>query len=150
MEILVKRIAKRPNYTIGKLYIDGNYICDTLEDTDRGLTQAMTLEEIKSKKVYSQTAIPTGTYKITLNVVSQKFKNRVWAEPYEGKLPRLLNVPGYEGVLIHPGSTEKDTSGCILVGQNKVVGQVINSTKTFNQLMSILNKSKEDITITIK
>ena len=85
MEILVKRIAKKPKYTIGKMYIDGQYICDTLEDADRGLNQNMSLEEIKNKKVYGETAVPTGTYKVDMNTVSPKFKSRTWAKPYGGK-----------------------------------------------------------------
>ena len=76
----------------------------------------MTEEEIKSKKIYGQTAISTGIYKIDMNTVSPKFKDRSWAKPYDGKLPRLLNVPGYEGILIHVGNTVEYTSGCILVG----------------------------------
>ena len=149
MEILVKRIAKKSKYTIGKMYIDGQYICDTLEDTDRGLNQNMSLEEIKKKKVYGETAIPTGTYKVDMNTVSPKFNNRVWAKPYGGKLPRLIAVPGYEGVLIHAGNRAEDTLGCVLVGENKAVGQVLNSQVTFKKVMSILTKGT-NITITIK
>ena len=149
MEILVKRIAKKPKYTIGKMYIDGQYICDTLEDTDRGLNQNMSLEEIKNKKVYGETAVPTGTYKVDMNTVSPKFKSRTWAKPYGGKLPRLVLVPGYDGVLIHPGNKAKDTLGCILVGENKAVGQVLNSQVTFKKIMSILTKGT-NITITIE
>lgn len=149
MEILVKRIAKKPKYTIGKLYIDEQYICDTLEDTDRGLNQNMSLEEIKKKKVYGETAIPTGTYKVDMNTISPKFKSRAWAKPYGGKLPRLIEVHGYEGVLIHPGNKAEDSLGCILVGENTVVGQVINSQATFKKIMNILTKGN-NITITIK
>lgn len=148
MEILVRRIAKRPTYTIGRMYIDGKYVCDTLEDTDRGLKQSMSLEEIKKKKIYGKTAIPTGTYKVTMDVVSPKFKNRTWAKPYGGKLPRLLDVPGYEGVLIHPGNTADSTNGCVLTGINSVVGKVMNSQATFKKVMAILTKGT-DITITI-
>lgn len=150
MKLLLKRIAKLPTYTIGKLYIDGTYICDTLEDCDRNLKQSMTLSEIKSKKVYGQTAIPTGTYNISMDVISPKFKNRAWAKPYNGKLPRLLNVPGYEGVLIHVGNSAEDTLGCVLVGQNTIKGKVTNSTATFHKLMNILTKQKDNITITIE
>ena len=150
MEILIKRIAKLPKYTIGKMYINGNYFSDTLEDTDRHLTQHMPLEEIQSKKVYGKTAIPTGSYSITLDVISPKFKNRSWAKPWKCKLPRLLNVPGYEGVLIHVGNKPEDTLGCILVGENKVKGQVVNSVSTFNKLMYILTENKEDINIKIE
>ena len=142
MKILVKRIAKRPTYTIGKMYLDGKYFCDTLEDTDRNISQSTPLDTIKKVKLPNNTAIPTGTYKVIVNV-SPKFKRL---------LPRLLNIPGFDGVLIHRGNTDKDTSGCILIGENKVVGKVINSTCYETKLVSILNKAqdnKEGITIEI-
>lgn len=150
MKLLLKRIAKLPTYTIGKLYIDEQYVCDILEDTDRDLTQNMLLKEIQSKKVYGKTAIPTGTYKITMNIISPKFKNRSWASPYNGKIPRLLNVPGFDGILLHPGTTSSDTFGCLLCGENKVKGKVINSQNTFHKLMKILLNSKDEISITIQ
>lgn len=150
MKITVKLIANKSTYSISKLYIDDVYFCDVLEDTQRGLKQADSLDIIKSKKVYGDTAIPRGTYKITMDVVSNKFKSRSWAAPYKGKLPRLLNVPGYEGVLIHPGNTSKDTLGCILVGKNNVVGKVTDSVNTFHALMKKMLTEKDDITITLQ
>ena len=149
MKLTIKLLANRPTYSISKLYIDDVYFCDVLEDTQRGLKQTDDLQVIKSKKVYGNTAIPRGTYKITTDVVSNKFKSRSWAKPYGGKLPRLLDVPGYEGVLIHPGNTSKDTLGCILVGKNNIVGQVTNSVNTFHTLMNKLLAEKDDITITL-
>lgn len=149
MKLLLKRIAKMEKYTIGKLYIDGKYFSDTLEDTDRNLTNTMSKDEIVKVKVYGKTAIPTGTYVVDMNTVSPKFGERSWAQPYEGKVPRLQDVPGYEGVLIHPGNTADDTLGCILVGRNKVKGQVVESQDTFHSLMNIL-KGDNDITITIE
>lgn len=153
MNITIKRIFKGDKYTIGKLYVNGIYECDTLEDTDRGLTQDMPLSNIQSKKLYEETAIPTGTYKIDMNTVSPKFKDRSWAKFCGGKLPRLIDVPGYSGVLIHVGNKPADTLGCILVGDNKIKGQVINSTSTFQELYSLMLKAKvagEEITITIE
>lgn len=153
MELKVKRVAKKDEYTIGRLYVNNVYLCDTIEDTDRGLTQDMPLEEIKARKVYGKTAIPVGTYEIDMNTVSPKFKDRSWAKPYGGKLPRLLNVPGYNGILIHPLNTAAESLGCIGVGKNSVKGQVINSTQTFAKLMTkFLLPAKvkgEAITITI-
>ncbi len=152
MKLQLKRIAKKTTYTIGKLYIDGAYFCDTLEDKDRGLSSSMSIVEIKQKKISSETAIPTGTYQVVMNVVSPKFKSSSKYSFCGGKLPRLLNVPGYDGVLIHIGNTDKDSAGCILVGQNKVVGQVINSTDTFRKLYDVLskaNKKSEKISIEI-
>ncbi|QOR59624.1 L,D-carboxypeptidase/transpeptidase [uncultured phage cr126_1] len=153
MKLLLRRIFKGPRYTIGKLSINDVYECDTLEDQDRGLTSQMSLEEIKAKKVYGVTAIPTGTYSINMTTVSPKFKDRAWAKPYKGILPRLENVKGYEGVLIHVGNKAEDTLGCILVGENKVKGQVINSTATFYELMTVLLKAQsagEVIELTIE
>lgn len=141
MKLTLKRIALKPFYTIGHLYIDGKYFCDTIEDKVRDLS--------KEKKVKGQTAIPYGTYEVITNVVSPRFKDRNWAKPYGGKVPRLVNVPGFEGVLIHPGTDQNSTSGCLIIGQNKIKGKVINSQKTFYALMSKL-KDQKNITITIE
>lgn len=150
IKILVKRIAKKPKYTIGKLFINGVFYANTLEDTDRGLTQDMSEEEIKSKKIYGETAIPTGTYKVDMNTISPKFKNRSWAKPYGGKLPRLVDVKGFNGVLTHPGNQASDTLGCLLVGKNDVVGKVTNSVHYFNIIMAELLKDPDNIQITIE
>jgi hypothetical protein len=149
LNIRIDRIAKKSTYTIGKLYLNGVYFCDTLEDTDRELTQGMPLQKIKDLKIKGATAIPKGKYKVTMNVVSPKFSKRATYQFCQGKLPRLLNVDGYEGVLIHIGNTAKDTEGCILVGQNKVVGQVINSTVTFKKLYAEMLKY-QTIILTIR
>jgi len=139
IRITVTRTAKRPAYTIGKMYINGEYFCDTLEDADRGLHRNMPLAEIKKIKVMHHTAIPTGTYKVVIDL-SPRFKRM---------LPRLLDVPGFSGILIHRGNTERDTSGCILVGENKAVGKVINSTPCELRLVEIL-KDETEITIDIQ
>lgn len=153
MNILLKRIARKPNYTIGRLYIDGKYFCDTIEDKDRGLKQNMPLSEIKRKKIYSKTAIPEGTYTVTTSVVSPKMsQKKIYMDICKGKVPRLLNVPGYEGILIHIGNTERQSAGCILVGENKIVGQVINSTETFRKLFPVIDAGCKSgkVTITIQ
>lgn len=141
MKLTLKRIALKQTYTIGHLYIDGKYFCDTIEDKVRDLK--------KEPKVKGQTAIPYGTYEVITNVISPRFKDRSWAKPYGGKVPRLVHVPGFEGVLIHPGTDQNSTSGCLIIGQNKIKGKVINSQKTFYALMSKL-KDQKDITITIE
>lgn len=139
MNITLIRKYKLPTYTIGKLYIDEEYFCDTLEDKDRGLTDDMTVSEISNIKIKKETAIPTGTYKVTITY-SNRFKKN---------MPLINDVKGFEGIRIHSGNTDKDTEGCILVGFNKVKGNVINSRDTYNKLFSILSKSN-NITITIK
>ena len=143
MMITLRRIARKDTYTIGKLYIDGVYICDTLEDTDRGLSSYMAVDDILKRKVKGSTCIPTGLYIITLDVESGRFKgDQFYAKLCNGKLPRLLNVKGFEGVLIHSGNTSKDTEGCILVGENKEVGKVVNSRATFRRLYKVLAEHK--------
>lgn len=150
MKLTLRRIAKKDTYTVGKLYIDGVYFCDTIEDKDRGLYQKQDIQELRKIKVPSKTAIPTGIYKISLSIVSPKFSaKKIYQEICKGKVPRLLNVPGYEGVLIHIGNTAEDSAGCILVGQNKVVGKVINSTETFRKLYNKI-KGQNNLTIEVK
>ena len=154
MKLLLKRIAKQKTYTIGKLYIDGVYECDTLEDTDRGLSDNMTIEEIKKKKVYGQTAIPTGTYEVTLDVYSPKFGAKTfYKQVCDGKVPRLLNIKGFEGILIHVGegcNGARLTEGCILVGDNTIKGGLTNSKECFQKLYDKLKmNNKEKITIEI-
>lgn len=150
MKILVKRTYNCSTYCIGHLYIEGKYFCDTIEDVDRGLTSDMTLAEISKRKKYGITAIPTGTYKVDMNTVSPLYakKNRNYSRPYGHKMPRVLNVKGYNGILIHPGTTANDTLGCLIVGENKVKGKVINSQATWKKLMDILLKDKDNISIT--
>jgi hypothetical protein len=133
MELKLQRRFSGEGYTIGSLYIDNKYFCDTLEDADRGLTQSMPLEEIRRKKVLHETAIPTGMYKVIVNLSPAKRR----------MLPRLSDVPGFSGILIHRGNTKRDSSGCILVGENKVKGKVINSTQYEKRLVEILTQAQE-------
>ena len=150
MELNIKRIARRETYTIGRLYIDGKYFCDTLEDKDRGLRQDMPIAVIRATKRKGITAIPTGRYRVTLAVQSPKFSKRAIYQFCNGYLPRLINVPGYDGVLIHIGNTAKDTEGCLLVGRNTQVGKVLDSRKTFIELYDMLLGAKDDIYIEIE
>ena len=115
--------------------MDGKYFCDTLEDRCRDLD--------KEKKVMNETAIPEGTYEVIVNV-SARFKR---------KLPLLLDVPHFSGIRIHRGNTDKDTSGCILVGENKQPGRVINSTLYELRLTEMVEKAMltgEKITIRVR
>ena len=143
MELLLKRIYKVDKYTIGKLYIDGEWFCDTIEDKVRNLPKECpyTSKGINCKckeKIYSETAIPAGTYKVILSY-SNRFK-RI--------LPEILNVPHFLGIRIHRGNTEQDSAGCIILGENKIKGKVINSTPYETKLVKLLENQK-NITITI-
>lgn len=139
---------------MSNLYIDGKWFCNCLEDADRGLDNSMSEDMIRTLKKPSITAIPRGTYEITLDVVSPKFSRYdFYKDVCNGKVPRLKNVKGFDGILIHAGNTDKDSSGCLLVGQNKVKGQVVNSKETFKQLYKLLQDGKsrgEKITIKIE
>ena len=135
MKLLVERRWKKPTYVIGRLYVDGVYFCNTLEDKDRGLKKEYGAAVVRSRKVTGETAIPTGTYGVAMNVTSPKYAAAKWYwDLCQGKMPRLLSVPGFDGILIHPGNTALDTMGCILVGKNTKVGQLTDSRATFEAL----------------
>ena len=138
MKIELVRIAFKETYTIGKLYVDGKYFSDVLEDVDRGLDSSMTESEILKKKVKGQTAIPTGHYVI----------NITYSPKYKRMMPLLLDVKGFSGIRIHSGNTAKDTEGCLIVGKNKKVGMVLESRDTYQRLFKMMEGQKE-ITIDI-
>lgn len=136
MKIDLVRIYTCAKYTIGKMYINGEWVCDTVEDTDRGLDDSMTEKEIREKKVKSLTAIPTGTYAVTMNVRSPKFSRYTFYKNLcKGYLPRLLKTKGFEGVLIHCGNSASASAGCLIVGLNKVKGKVLESQATYTKIM---------------
>ena len=158
MELLLKRIARRPAYTIGRLYIDGKLFCDTVEDRDRDLNRNGRFDN-GEVKAYAETAIPNGRYRVTMKVQSPKFSQKAgykWWRPdgRYGMLPRLLNVPSFEGILIHAGSTARSSAGCIIVGRNTVVGGVTDSMNTCKKLYPMLWDAeinrKEKIWITVE
>ena len=134
MELQLHRLYLKETYTIGRLLVGGTYFCDTLEGRVRDLS--------KTAKVPGETAIPEGRYEIVVN-----------RSPRFGRdLPRLLNVPGFTGILIHRGNAPADTSGCILVGENREKGKVLNSTPYEERLTRMLREAQqrdEQIFITI-
>lgn len=134
MELRVERLWPRENYTVGRLYVNNEFFSNTLEDKERDLSS--------EPKVYGETAIPKGKYKVVYNY-SPKFGRN---------LPRLLNVPYFEGILIHPGNTAKDSLGCILVGKNTSKGMLSGSRYTsdkLNELIDAAQRKGEEITIEI-
>ena len=153
MKLTLIRKYKKPDYTIGLLYINGVFFCNTIEDTDRGLSDKMKLSDIEKIKIDGKTAIPTGSYTITIDIQSPKYsKSYYWYSYNKGYMPRLMNVKGFSGVLIHTGNSEKESNGCIIVGENKEKGRLINSKDTFKRLYKILKdckNNKEEVTLTI-
>ena len=153
MELKIDRRYKKEAYTIGDFYIDGVWFSSTMEDRDRGLRQDMDLAEIKRLKVYGETAIPAGRYKV-LFTYSDKFHDRAWAKPFGGRVPLILDVPGYEGIRIHPLNTARDSLGCIGLGVNNVKGRITSSTEYYEKFVTsylypALCKG-EDVYITIE
>lgn len=149
MELTLKRKYIKEKYTIGHLYIDGKYFCDTLEDKVRDLN--------KEQKVYGETAIPYGRYEITLKVQSPKFsKYTFYKEVCNGYLPRLLNVLHFDGILIHvaDGCRGADLlQGCVGVGHNLIKGGLLNGKQVFSDLyrkMKSADDRNEKIWITIE
>lgn len=141
MKLTLKRIALRPTYTIGKLYIDDAYFCDTLEDTVRDTNKSGKFDH-GEQKIKGKTAIPYGTYEIKWTY-SPRFKKYT---------PQLMNVPSFEGIRVHAGNTSADTEGCLILGENKQVGKVLNSRATINKFYPIIKKacSNGKVTIEIK
>lgn len=127
MKIQVKRVARKSTYTIGKVTIDGKYFCDSLEDTDRGVTQVMPFTSTGGangywvapdggiiQKVYGKTAIPTGLYDAC---------SYYW-DKHKSYVVLLKRVSGFTGILIHNGTTADHSEGCILLGKNNIVGRL--------------------------
>lgn len=132
MQITINRIAKKATYTIGRLLIDGKYFCDTLEPADHGLKKRMSLVKIKKiKHDRGRSAIPTGTYRVLITK-SPKFK--AW-------LPLIFGVPGFEGIRIHAGNKPVNTRGCILVGRNRIKGQLVTSRAVLLSLIRVMTEA---------
>ena len=132
MQITINIIAKKATYTIGRLLIDGKYFCDTLEPADHGLKKRMSLVKIKKiKHDRGRSAIPTGTYRVLITK-SPKFK--AW-------LPLIFGVPGFEGIRIHAGNKPVNTRGCILVGRNRIKGQLVTSRAVLLSLIRAMTEA---------
>ena len=154
MEILLDRKWKQEDYCIGRLHIDGEFFCNTIEDKDRELDDSMDERMIRNKKIYAKTAVPTGRYEIDMVTVSPKFSQKpFYMELCKGRVPRLKKVKGFEGILIHCGTTQFSSAGCIIVGNNTVKGKVTDSVDVFKKLyakMKAAHDNGEKIFITIQ
>lgn len=145
------------NYCVGNIYLNGRKVCNSMEPADWGLKSSMSVEEIKAIKAShtdAPIAIPIGTYRVVLDIVSPKYKNVPFYNNLcnGGRVPRLFNVKGFDGVLIHAGSIagkygQTDTLACLLPGDNIKTGMVLNSRIRFEQIYKEMLKYK-DIFIT--
>jgi hypothetical protein len=142
MELKLIRKDRTEESTIGDLSINGVFECYILEDKDRGLTQSMSLEEIKALKIHGKTAIPSGAYQVAIT-----FSNR-----FQKYLPLLIDVPGFSGIRIHSGTNADHSSGCLLPGEFKNTNRVAESRKAFQKLFDKLKavEKKEKIVIVIE
>lgn len=127
MILTLRRHASGLTCTIGDLYIDGRFFSNSLEDI------------VRPEKIKGETAIPAGTYRVEVTY-SPRFKR---------PLPFLFDVPGFEGVRIHAGNTDKDTEGCILVGEWPGGEFVGNSRNTLINLIERIDEANEPVTIEI-
>jgi hypothetical protein len=128
VNLFVERRFFAENYTIGKLMVGEEYFCDTLEDKVRDYNEDGDLDEPEEGKVSGETAIPYGRYRMILKR-SPKFKR---------DLPCILNVNDFTNILIHAGNGDNDTSGCILVGENKIKGHLMRSRYWETKLVELL------------
>lgn len=137
--IFMASTAERPGYCIGHLFAGGEKICDTLERPSASLDTRMNIDLIRDVKYSQVCCIPTGTYCVSMAVFSHKFGSRpFYLATCDGKLPRLMNVPGWSGVLIHCGNKVEDTHGCILVGRHFAPGILIDSRQAFRDVYALL------------
>lgn len=147
MEVLVYRKWPKSGYTVGRIFIDGKLFGNTLEDEDRGLSDAMEERTIRNRKIFGKTAIPRGRYKLDMDTVSPKFsKYDFYKEVCQGKLPRIKNVKGFDGILIHVADGPKGADlleGCIGVGHNKKVGQLSDGKEVFKKVYAELKSAHE-------
>lgn len=142
MRIRLERIARKEAYTIGRVYVNGEYLCDSLEDRDRGLADTMTEAAIAAVKVKGRTAIPTGVYGVVMT----------WSPRFRKTLPLVCGVKGFEGIRVHSGNGPEDTEGCILLGRNRVAGRVLDSRvacETFNAMVQQAILRGEKITLEV-
>ena len=153
VKLEVRRIIKSDTFTIGKLFINGRYFCDTLEDKDRGLKDTMSEEEIKKIKVDHYTAIQTGTFPLDITW-SEHFSTKEFYKKWRYYLPLITNLKGWKGVRIHWGTSSDSSSGCILLGSHITNDSIPAgdsqdcTTRFYDFLHSIWKKC--DIQITIK
>lgn len=143
MELKIERKWNKPNYCIGRFYVNGELVCNTLEDTDRGLSQSMLLTDIVKNKVYGKTAIPTGEYIVSFEVVPawSTMRNFTVCKKYGYRFPRIKNIKGYDGVYMHSGNGPGDTRGCPLLGRNTVIGGLTDSKACIEQLMEMAKEN---------
>lgn len=128
MYVLLDRKWKKDTYTIGRVYIDGVFFSNSMEDKDRGLQQYMSVGEIERLKVYGETAIPRGKYKVTMT----------YSPKYKRLMPQVMNVKGFSGIRVHSMNTAKDSLGCIGLGKNDKKGRISNSRATCAEFEKLL------------
>lgn len=139
MKVLLDRKWKKQTYTIGRVYIDGVFFSNSMEDKDRGLSQDMSLLDILALKQKSLTAIPTGTYTVMMT----------YSPKYQRMMPQVMDVPGFDGIRFHSFNTAEDSDGCIGLGMNDKPGWISNSRKTHTEFEKRLRDAGGTCKLTI-
>jgi hypothetical protein len=117
IELRLERKYLKEEYTIGRLFVDGELFCDTLEDKVRDLNKDGDLQDPGEEKIPGKTAIPYGRYQVTV----------IYWPKHQRYVPWIMGVKEFTGILIHAGNIPEHTEGCVLVGENKLKGRLINS-----------------------
>lgn len=143
----------KDKYTIGHFLWEGEKLFNTLENKDRGLDDSMTYSELRNRKIYGKTAIPTGKYIVSFDVVPtwSNMRKFVVCKEFDFRFPKIQNIKCFDGVYIHNGKDENDTLGCPLVGENKVVGQLVNSQECIRKIMRLAKENNyQDVELIIE
>lgn len=127
MELLVDRFIFAKDYTMSRVYVNNNLFCYGLEPYDAGIDKYTDVDEILEYKKQRKIAIPLGNYTMEYG----------WSNRYKQNMPKIIQVPGFAGILWHIGNTEKDTNGCLLIGKFYNVGMLYESRKTFEEFMKM-------------
>lgn len=125
MKLTLQRYMFTNDYTMGLLFIDGLFFCDTIEDKFRG-------NDLSKTKVYGETCIPYGVYDVKIT----------WSPKNKKYMPQIMDVPYFDGIRIESGNTAKDSLGCVIVGIKSENGKVLESRKTYNALLKRLETAK--------
>lgn len=141
MKILIDRNYKYPKYTVGEVYVNGNFYCYSMEDTDRGLRVDMPMRYLKERKVYGATAIPCGSYEVIIDW-SPKFKMYLPHVMYRNGEGKLVEVPGFSGIRLHAGNTAEDTLGCIMFGDWRGSASLVKSKPYTNNLIDMIRNAR--------
>lgn len=147
LELYLWRFAPKDKYTVGRLYADGELICNTIEDPDYGFDGSTPVSIIKQTKQEhpKQVAIPYGRYEVSTKWARGFANTHPWykSQPLGSHIPCLVDVPAYSGILIHCGVSADSSAGCIIVGYNTIKGKVTDSKKAYTEIATLIKEAND-------